>query len=49
MNENEIKNKVLDKVKHTPIQVPDAELLQLADKIATVVEMGKQQLAISIN
>ena len=32
-----------------PISVPDAELMQLADKIVAVVEEGKQRLAISIN
>lgn len=46
---NEMKIKALDKVKQTPIQVPDADLMQLADKIVAVIEMGKQQLAISIN
>ena len=46
---DKIKNKGLDKVKQTPIQVPDADLMQLADKIVAVIEMGKQQLAISIN
>lgn len=29
--------------------MPDADLMQLADKIVAVIEMGKQQLAISIN
>ncbi len=46
---DEIKNQALDKIKQTPIQVPDADLMQLADKIVAVIEMGKQQLAISIN
>lgn len=46
---NEIKNNALDNVKQTAIQVPDADLLLLADKIVAVIEMGKQQLAISIN
>ena len=46
---DEIENKALNKQKQTPIQVPDADLMQLADKIVTVIEMGKQQLAISIN
>lgn len=32
-----------------PISAPDAELMQLADKIVAVVEEGKQRLAISIN
>ena len=44
-----IEDKTLDKIEATPIQVPDADLLQLADKIVAVIEMGKQQLAISIN
>ena len=32
MNMNEIKNTALNNVAHTPIQVPDADLMQLADK-----------------
>lgn len=40
---NEIeKNKALDIVKQTQIQMPDADLMQLADKIVAVIEMGKQ-------
>lgn len=46
---NEIKNIALNKAKLTPIQVPDANLMQLADKIVSEIEMGKQQLAININ
>ena len=46
---NERKKNKLDKVKQAPIQIPDADLMQLADKIVAVIEMGKQQLAISIN
>lgn len=42
---NDIKNDV----KQIPIQMPDADLIQLADKIVAVIEMGKRQLAISIN
>ena len=41
--------KTLDKIEETPIQVPDTDLLQLADKIVAVIEKGKQHLAISIN
>ena len=41
--------KTIPKTEPTPIQVPDTDLLQLADKIVSVIEMGKQQLAISIN
>ena len=46
---DEIKNQTLDNVKQTSIQMLDADLMQLADKIVAVIEMGKQQLAISIN
>ena len=46
---NEIKDKALDKKKQTPVQMPEADLMQLADKIVAVIEIGKQQLAISIN
>ena len=46
---NEIKGKALEKAKSASIQMPDADLLQLADKIVAVIETGKQQLAISIN
>ena len=45
----ETKNNALDKAKQTPIQIPDADLMQLADKIVAVIEEGKQQIAISIN
>jgi hypothetical protein len=45
MNENI----ALDEVKQAQIQMQDADLTQLADKIVAVIEMGKQQLAISIN
>lgn len=46
MNENH--EKTLN-IEVAPIQMPDAELLQLADKIVSEVEQGKRQLAISIN
>ena len=46
---DEINNQALDIVKHTPIQMPDTDLMQLVDKIVAEIEMGKQQLAISIN
>ena len=45
----ETKDKALDKAGQTPIELPDADLLQLADRIVAVIEKGKQQLAISIN
>ena len=41
-------DEIKDKAKQTPIPMPDADLMQLADKIVAVTEMGKQQLAISI-
>ena len=43
------KNKALKDAGQTPIQVPDTELMQLAEKIVSIIEKGKQQLAISIN
>lgn len=46
---NEIKDQASDIINKTPIQVPNADLIQLADKIVAVIETGKQQLAISIN
>lgn len=46
---NEKKDKTLQKVVQHEIKVPDTDLMQLADKIVTVIEMGRQQLAISIN
>lgn len=46
---DEKKNQALNNVKQTPVQMPDADLVQLADKIVAVIEMGKQRLAISIN
>lgn len=46
---NEKKDKTLQKVNQHAIQAPDADLMQLADKIVAVIEMGRQQLAISIN
>lgn len=46
---NEIKNNALNIIRQTPKQMPDADLIQLADKIVAVIEMGKQQLAININ
>ena len=42
-------NEIRERVKQTPIQMPDADLVQLADKIVAVIETGKQQLAVSIN
>ena len=44
MNDN-----ALVRIKQASIQTPDSDLLQLADKIVAVIEMGKHQLAISIN
>lgn len=41
--------KALIKAKQTLPQSPDADLMQLADKIVAVIEEGKQQLAININ
>lgn len=41
--------KALIKAKQTPPQSPDADLMQLADKIVAVIEEGKRQLAININ
>ena len=41
--------KALIKAKQTLPQPPDADLMQLADKIVAVIEEGKQQLAININ
>lgn len=46
---DETKYKAIEKIEKTAIQMPDADLIQLADKIVAEVEMGKQQLAISIN
>lgn len=43
------KNKATDITKQTAIQVPDSDLMQLADRIVAVIDQGKQQLAISIN
>ena len=43
---DEKKNPALNNVKQTPVQMPDADLVQLADKIVAVIEMGKQRLAI---
>ncbi len=37
------------KAKQTLPQSPDADLMQLADKIVAVIEEGKRQLAININ
>lgn len=42
-------NKALGIIKQTTIQMPDSDLMQLADRIVAVIEQGKQQLAISIN
>lgn len=42
-------NKALGIIKQTMIQMPDSDLVQLADRIVAVIEQGKQQLAISIN
>ena len=42
-------NNESEKGKHLPIQIPDADLMQLANKIVTTIEKGKQQLAVSIN
>lgn len=41
--------KALIKAKQTLPQSPDADLMQLADKIVAVIEEGKRQLAININ
>ena len=41
--------KSMIKAKQTLPQPPDADLMQLADKIVAVIEEGKQQLAININ
>ena len=41
--------KALIKAKQTLPQSPDADLMQLADKIIAVIEEGKRQLAININ
>ena len=46
---NKRRDNALEKAKHSPVQMPDADLMKLADKIVSVIEMGKQQLAISIN
>ncbi len=43
------KNKATDITEQTAIQVPDSDLMQLADRIVAVIDQGKQQLAISIN
>ncbi len=43
------KKKATDITKQTAIQVPDSDLMQLADRIVAVIDQGKQQLAISIN
>lgn len=42
-------NKASDITKQTAIQMPDSDLMQLADRIVAVIDQGKQQLAISIN
>ncbi len=42
-------NKASGIIKQTMIQMPDSDLVQLADRIVAVIEQGKQQLAISIN
>lgn len=42
-------NKASGITKQTAIQMPDSDLMQLADRIVAVIEQGKQQLAISIN
>ena len=41
--------KALIKAKQTLPQSPDADLMQLADKIVAAIEEGKRQLAININ
>ena len=41
--------KASDITKQTAIQMPDSDLMQLADRIVAVIDQGKQQLAISIN
>ena len=42
-------NKASGITKQTAIQMPDSDLMQLADRIVAVIDQGKQQLAISIN
>ena len=42
-------NKASGITKQTAIQMPDSDLMQLADRIVAVIGQGKQQLAISIN
>ena len=49
MNNRRDRDNAIEKVKQSPVQMPDADLIKLADKIVSVIEMGKQQLAISIN
>ena len=44
-----MKDKALIKAKQTLPDLPDADLIQLADDIVAVIEEGKQRLAISIN
>ena len=42
---NEKKDKTLQKVVQHEIKVPDTDLMQLADKIVTVIEMGRQAVS----
>ena len=42
-------NKASGITKQTAIQMPDSDLMQLADRIVAVIDQGKHQLAISIN
>ena len=46
MDNNKIQIRETEK---TSVPMPDAELMQLADKIVAEIESGRQQLAISIN
>lgn len=41
--------KSIRKIEKPQVVAPDAELMQLADKIVAVIEQGKNQLAVSIN
>jgi hypothetical protein len=42
-------DKVIDDVIQTPVQVPDADLVQLAEKISEEINKAKRSLAININ
>lgn len=49
--EQEIKRYInmANEIEKIKVELPDPELLSLADKIVQVIEEGKQALAISIN